>query len=559
MRKTNAEHRTSTIEHRIEGKTDCLTSMSDVRCSVFGVRSALFCVGLAALAAALLLCQCSTPPQWHMLDGRSELRLAIPTGPMHLDPHLESEVVTNTFCHHIFDPLVFLDSNLKVIPCVASSWQCPNPLTWIFTIRPGIRFHDGSALTADDVVYSINRIRQLPNSRKKPILISVKQARVTGPNLVQIETFEPYMPLLTKLSQIMIVPAHYYRSKSPDYLKYHPVGSGPYRPVSLDLRREIVLEAAPVQWRFDRLFQKIRFRIVGDDARRSRMLQQGAVDFILEPDPLSLQDLGSSGRFRVVLANGIRLMFLGLTFHERLADGTLNPFRTPAVRQAVSMAIDRDKLVKGPLLSMAQPAEQMAPPLVFGYAPGCSILPTDMARARRLLVENHFPSERIFPCYYPVGKYFRIRETVAECARQLSAAGIRLEPAPVPIEVFFQKAVAEKYDVFVSGWLPISGDASDFFEHCFHSRGQDPGYGFFNYVGYNNPDLDRIIVGSTQTPDRERRLAILQQIMRRSVEDLVWIPLFFLKDSFALRRELTWRPRIDRFVLAYQITPAREE
>jgi len=121
----------------------------------------VFCVALAGVAAGLLL-TCASPDSAWQLDGRSELRIAIPIGPMHLDPHLEAEVITSMICHHFFDPLVFMDSNMKVVPCVASSWQCPNPVTWIFNLRPGIRFQDGSTLSAEDVVFSIERVRDHP-------------------------------------------------------------------------------------------------------------------------------------------------------------------------------------------------------------------------------------------------------------------------------------------------------------------------------------------------------------------------------------------------------------
>jgi len=514
----------------------------------------VFCVALAGVAAGLLL-TCASPDSAWQLDGRSELRIAIPIGPMHLDPHLEAEVITSMICHHFFDPLVFMDSNMKVVPCVASSWQCPNPVTWIFNIRPGIRFQDGSTLSAEDVVFSIERVRDHPQSRKKPILISVKSVEATGPLTVRIVTHEPYMPLLSKLSQILIVPARYYRNQREEFLMWHPMGSGPYRLSALDFRKEIVMEAVPGHWRFPRLFQRVRFLIVPDDESRMRMLREGDADFIKEWEPSASARL-EEDRYRVVAADGTRLMFLGLTFRERLADGAPNPFRVPDVRRAVSMAIDRQALINSALPGMARPAEQMVPPLVFGYTPGLRVPAGGREEARRILRENGFPFSRTFPCYYPAGKYHRIAETAVTVRRQLADVGIQLQPEPISIETFFQKAVTSEYDLLVSGWLPVTADASDFFEHCFYTRGKKPGYGFFNYTGYSNEEMDRTIEESTRIPDRERRLEILQAIMRRSMEDLVWVPLFFLRDCYAFRRELTWRPRADCYILAFQIQPA---
>ncbi|MEW6366571.1 MAG: ABC transporter substrate-binding protein [Acidobacteriota bacterium] len=507
----------------------------------------------ALLILLLGLAACAGEQPWLRLDGRSEIRIGFATGPLHFDPHLDSEEATNILCHHLFDPLVFLDSNLKVVPWVATSWQNPDPLTWVFNIRSDIRFHDGTLLTAADVEYSINRIRELPESPKKSLLLSVNTVHALSPNQVEVVTRVPYTPLLGKLSQIMIVPANYYRTKPRDFLRSHPLGSGPYRLVQYRAAEEALLEASPNRWQKAELFRQARFQFVPDDSARTHRLLDGQLDLIRDPDPSLLPIVSQASQLRVMRMPGARLIYLGASWREQLVDGSSNPFRSRVVRQAMSMAINREEGAAHVMDSMAQPAGQLASRLVFGFAPGVQVKPFQPALAGQLLREAQFPSGRVFPCHYPVGKYFHVQQIAEDVARQLSLVGIGLKPAPMEMSAFFKQTHAGRSDLFISGWIPITGDTSDFFEHCFHSRGIDPNYGCYNDVSYDNPVMDQLIEESAGLNERGERLALLQRIMGLAVEELVWIPLYLLDDNYAYRKELQWRPRADRYVLAFQV------
>ena len=510
---------------------------------------------LAVVVASLSLPSCSRRnPEWE-IGGRAEVRIGFSSGPLDLDPHANSEEVTNNLCFHIFDPLVFLDRNLKVIPWVASSWQNPDATTWIFTIRPGIRFHDGTPLTAEDVVYSIERIRAFKLSPKKPFVLAVQSIRALDAERVEIVTREPYMPLLIKLSQIMILPSHYYEKHPVEYVKYHPMGSGPYRPVSVDCDRRIVLEAVPNHWRGDKLFARIRFDFVGDEERRTELLTSGELDFIKEPASSRWEELERGGRFRVVQMDGIRLVFMGLTFREKLTDGSPNPFRDPDVRRAISLALDRQGLCRDTLSGMATPAGQLVPPLVFGYTPGIPVPRSAPDRAREILAPKKFPFGKTYIVHYPADKYFRIRETVEACCRQLGAVGVQVRPLPAPAREYIPNAAVGQYDLLITGWSAITGDTSDFFENCFHSRVEGSSYGFFNPVDYSEPDMDEMIEASAHLARRETRLAMLQKMMGECMTEMIWIPLYFLKDSYAYRSDLKFRPRVDRYVMASDLEP----
>jgi peptide/nickel transport system substrate-binding protein len=505
------------------------------------------------LLFAVLPAGCRRADDWLRLDGRSELRIALPTGPLHLDPHLDAEEISNIFYHHLFDPLVFLDENLTVRPWLARSWSNPNPRTWLFTLHADAAFQDGRPVTAADVAFSMERIRQLGQSPKQTLLSSVQSVRAVSPDTVEIVTHEPYAPLLGKLSQIMIVPADRYRNRSLADTKRSPFGSGPYRLVARRADREYLLEAVPNHWHFRRLFRRVRILVEPDDAARAELLAQGRVDLVLAPAPGRIPALRADGRFTVPISPGLRLVYLGLTFRERLADGRPNPFRDAAVRRAVSMALDRTRLTTGPLEHMGEPAVQVVSRSVFGYTPDATHPGHDPEQARALLRQARLPRGTALKLRYPRAKYFRVREVAEECARQLAGVGIRATPAGIDKMSYLQPEETARSDMFLASWIPLTGDASDIFEACFHSRGRDPNFGWYNIVGYSNPEIDRMIAGSTRTADRQQRLELLQQILVRAQADNVWIPLYFLKDSYAHRRELVWRPRLDRYVLGFEV------
>jgi len=251
------------------------------------------------------------------------------------------------------------------------------------------------------------------------------------------------------------------------------MGSGPFKPVSVDCDRRILLEAVPDHWRGEKVFPRLRFDFVGDEQKRTDLLMSGGLDFIKEPASSRYAELEQGGRFRVVQTDGIRLLFMGLTFKEKLADGSPNPFRDTEVRQAISLALDRGRLCRETLSGMATPASQLVPrwssatPRGF-RCPG--------SNRRRLAGSWRRRSSLRESLRHPLSadKYFRIRETVEACCRQLGSVGVQVRPLPVPTRVFIPTAADGKYDLLITGWSAITGDTSDFFENCFHSRVEDP-------------------------------------------------------------------------------------
>ncbi|HEV8629736.1 MAG TPA: ABC transporter substrate-binding protein [Thermoanaerobaculia bacterium] len=461
------------------------------------------------------------------------LRIATYSAPLGLDPHLKNEVLTFSILGNIFDALVSFDAQLRVRPALATSWENPNDLTWRFHLRPGVRFHDGRPLTADDVVASLERVRHHPRSGVGNYLVSVDRVRKLSASTIEITTRRPSPVLLNKLTFVYIVPRD-----APEEIR-QPIGTGPYRFVSMDARR-ILLRAFTASWRGPPPVAEVEMAIVPDAAARVAMLTRGEVDLIQEVKP-ELSD-------RVEQTRGCRLLASeGLLVEYLAVRPDTPPFADLRVRRAIHLAVDRAALVADHLRGHGLPIGQLVGRQVFGYAPDLQLPARDVATARRLLAEAGLPEG------FAADLEFREGRSADVLIRQLAEVGIRLRPVPRPWPEMYRRLQEGKVPVYFGGVLAGSADASDVFDSKVHSRDPEHGYGDSNWTGFSDPELDRLIEGSATTMDMLQRRAQLQAVMRRLMEDLPLVPLDNPYTLFGVCNGLRWEPRRDGMVEVFDI------
>ena len=201
------------------------------------------------------------------------LHIALPAEPVALDPHLYLDLVGVSILSNIYEGLVGFDAEMSLRPALASSWESPDDLTWVFRLREDVFFHDGRRLTARDVLASFDRVRNHPQSQQESILVAVDSWRAQDPETVEVRTRLPYPILLNKLAQVMIVPAD-----SPDLITT-PVGTGPFRFVT---RRPGAIELAPHDghWRGPPVAPAVTFHLEPDAEVRVSGLLEGRFDLI---------------------------------------------------------------------------------------------------------------------------------------------------------------------------------------------------------------------------------------------------------------------------------------
>ncbi len=478
----------------------------------------------AALAAASLAsgAACSPVPG----AGGEPLRMVFHSDPQGLDPHLHDEVSTHWVLDNIYDALVGFDADMSVRPALALGWENPDDLTWRFQLRPGVLFQDGRKLEAKDVVASLNRARSHPQSRMSGYLVEVALVRALDPQTVEVRTRRPYPILLNKLTFIAIVP----RDAPP--LIANPLGTGPYRFVSYRAGRDLDLAAFRRNWRGGAIEPRVSIGFESDSARRAERLIAGRADLIAELPSADAERVAAAPGCEVRSAGGLAVAYL----QPRL---DLHPFTDLRVRRAISLALDRNALVKAMLGGHGAPAGQLVGPKVFGYAPDLQPPRRDLAAARRLLAESGHAAGIDVPIEYRAG------QDIEPLRAQLAEAGIRVRPQPRQWNVLYPRLLRGDVGFYYGTWQCSSGDASDLFDNKIHTRDPVRGYGDSNSNRYSNPALDRLIESSGATLNMNQRGRILESAMRMLDADLPLIPLVIPYNLYGVRRGLEWEPRLD--------------
>ncbi len=469
-----------------------------------------------------------------------ELRVGFGTGLAKLDPHVDNTIASVEQLGNVYEPLVALDPEMKVRPCLAESWSNPDTATWVFRLRPSVTFHDGSPLTAEDVVYSLTRPVREKELKASSYLATVDAVRAAG-SAVIVRTRWPSALLLGDLAFVPIVP----RGSTTESLQARPNGTGPWRVDSFVPNRSLRLRRHPGYWgpRPDFGRAAVDFSISREEARAGVVAGRWHVVRYSSPDVEAVAKEGD--RYALVTFPNVFLRHLAFDVaSERTPScpGIPNPFRRGEVREAISLALDRIAVARRADPS-AIPAAQLVPPAIFGFDPLSPPLLPDVPRARRLLAEAGLPDG--FDVVLHRSGYAAAAE---EVARQLGEIGIRVTVTSLPGTEFFRALDRKELGFWIVADGCMTGDALEMLLGSFHSPDPSLGAGIDNYGNYRNPGLDRTIEEALRQLEPESRLPVLQSGLRTALADVAWVPLYFSRETLVVRRPLSYRPRADGLV-----------
>ena len=465
------------------------------------------------------------------------MRVRLFAAPLSLDPHLENEFLTSAVLANVFEGLTSLDGAMRVAPALAVSWDTPAPSVWRFRLRPGVRFHDGRAVGARDVAWSLDRARHHPRSGVSHYLADVVEVRVAAPEAVEIRTEASTSLLLNRLSFVAIVP-----EGSPAEIR-SPIGTGPYRLSTQGFPEDLTLERSDVYWGRRPAEPVVRMLVVKDPARARAMLVSGDLDVSLSPSPGEAYRLRSEPCCRVVAQPAVVVEML-------LCRVDRPPFDDLRVRRALHLALDRPALVSRTLMGWGEPASQLASPGTVGFAPAMRAPERDLPEARRLLAEAGHPRG------FPVTLEFREDRRADEIRRQLGEAGIEVTLRPGSWAEVLRRVRAGETQFYYGAFSADTGDAGDILDSAVHTPEPAAGLGADNHFGYSSPEVDRLLLAARIAPTLLDRRHALQRVMERVMVDLPMVPLVVPYDLYVLRRDVRWTPRLDGRVLAADL--ARE-
>ena len=513
-------------------------------------------LALSVAALALLCIQTHAPAHAKTLrwSGAGEL--------VSCDPAIGTDTAALVFMAHIYERLVTRDREFTLQPSLALSWAPMSPTTMRFKLRPGIKFHDGTPFTADDVPFSIARARE-PTSLIKSNTVGIKSATRIDELTVDVETEGPLPTLLNQLYLIPIMsrawaathgvtgPANYVSGKE-NYATRHANGTGPYQLKSFESGGKVVLSAHPGWWgkREGNVTEGI-YTPIRSNGTRLAALVSGEVDLLIDPPVQDLERLRSNAALKLLQIPEPRIILLQFDLaRDELLFSTVkgkNPFKDRHVREAMRLAIDGEALHKKVMRGNSKPMGSMIAKGITGHSERAARPSAfDPVRARKLLAEAGYPDGFGVTLDCTNDRYILDEQICAALAGMFSKIGIDATPNPKPKAIFFQKTDASKREtsLMLIGYYPTTVDAGALLEGVLHTY-NGKGAGDNNTGQYSNPRMDALIKAARVELDATKRLALLEEIQLLQNEDIATIPIHQQLPSWAMRRNIDTPARLD--------------
>ena len=515
-----------------------------------------FLLAAFTLPALLLAAACS-PDSSRRSSGSSdpaERELVVSQGSdiLTLDPYKMLESPTFSLQRNVFDPLTDTDAENRLVPCLAESWEHLSENEWRFHLRAGVRFHNGNPFTAADVLFSLERAIQWPESRVKSEVQTVARVEKIDDHTVAIHTRIPDAILPLRLASILILDAETCRPAIAEHgeawLATHAIGTGPYRVVEWLREQHCLIEATDTWWGGPAPeVRRIRCLAVSEDASRIMALRRGDIDILVNLPPRHVAAIRALPNHRIVENAGLRLIYLGLdTGRERTPGGSgmPNPLRDRRVREAILLAIDNRLIIDKIMGGLALPADQLFPEGITGYDPSITLDRPAPDRARVLLASAGYPDGFSIRLDGPNDRYINDEQILQAVAVQLARIGIRVEVSARPKAQFFELEKAGDSSFFLIGWANTNGDGAGTLDHLLHTPDPARSLGDSNNsTNYSNARIDELTELASRAFDPAERNRLLQEANRVATNDLVHIPLHFQADLYVVSDRIQWTPR----------------
>jgi len=494
----------------------------------------------------------------------ADLRIALAADVTSLDPHFSNIAPNNAIAWHVFDALTHVDEDARLVPGLATSWRAVDDLTWEFRLRRGVKFHDGSDFTAEDVVFSLERAARLPNGQFGGFVSRIVAKRIVDPYTVRFTTATPYAMVPQDLDSIFIV-SHKAAAGAgtEDFNSGRAmIGTGPFRFLRFARSDRVELARNDRYWGGAPPWDKVTFRIIPTDPARLAALLAGDVDMIEQVPTPDLARLRKQANLRVVQKVSWRTIFFHLDQYRDRPPGVTgrsgqplerNPFKDPRVRLALSKAINRQAIAERVMENAAIPASNLVSPPVFGYVSSLKPDAYDPAAAKRLLAEAGFPDGFAMTVHAPNNRYVNDEQIAQAVAQMFARIGIAAKVETLPINVYLTKARNGEFSFAMLGWGSFSGDLA--LRALLATPDAAKGTGTWNWSHYSNPRLDRLIEQAFASVDDRKREALAREAMSVAMKDLGVIPLHHQLVSWAMKSTLDYKGRTDEYTFAHHVRP----
>ena len=502
------------------------------------------------------------------------LTVGVRGGPESMDPHYSALGPQADAVKHIFDPLVWTGDDLQLEPGLATSWKAVDADTWEFKLREGVKFHDGSTFDAEDVKFSIDRIPKVTGPTTTEIYVRrVKQVEIVDPYTIHIHTDGTAATLPYDFVRLFIVSSDAAKDYSTSETSAEgfnsgkaAIGTGPFKYVSWEPKGSLVMERFDGYWRGAAHWEKVVRREISDDSSRLAALKAGDVDVINYVSSADYLSLGTDPKIKTFLGDSVYVMNLQLDQREvtpkvRAKDGSKldkNPLRDARVREAIDIAIDRQTMVDVVLEGLGKPANQMMPLGFFGSSEKIPTPEYNVDKAKALLKEAGYPDGFQIDLHCTNDRLPGDGAICEGLGQMFAQIGIDTNVNAISKTVYFPTQARKEYSVFMNGWGTLTGEASYTLGSLAHSPNEEVKMGAFNRIGYLNEEVDKLLQEGVQEADADKRRALFEQAMEKTMADRAYISIVVLQSVWAGRADkVVITPRADEETLAYFIKPAK--
>ena len=477
----------------------------------------------AWIAVSLAACQQTPQVATSIIVGQA-------ADALELDPARITDSESAQVTEQLFDHLVrYRHDSTEIEPALATAWDVSaDGRIWIFHLRRGVTFHDGTPFSADAVVFSLDRQRDPHHPYHLPDFAywettfrNIQSVEKVDSLTVRITIERPYAPFLSNLAMfpVSIVSPAAVKRWGPDFAK-HPVGTGPFRFVDWSVGERITLEANPSYWDGPPKIKNLVFSVIRDARQRLVALEGGAIDVAANLSPQDLQFVALHPDLELHRTPGTNIGYLAMNTQHK-------PFDDIRVRRAVNYAVNKAAIVKLIYQGLAEEATTAVPPSMWGHEPGPAYA-FDPARARRLLAEAGWKQPTRRPRLYTMDNprpYMPSPETVARIIQHnLHDVGMDVEIVSNDMDGHLHAVQRGEHDMCLLGWSADNGDPDNFLYMLFDSDNAEVGNAR-NVAFYKNAELHGILTWAQESADQRERERFYRRAQDLIGSEAPWVPL----------------------------------
>ena len=483
-----------------------------------------------------------------------------------LDPHFFSAFPTGSSHELIYERLAVLDEKLVPRPQLAASWKSLDSLTWEIKLRQGVVFHDGAPFTADDVIFTWERVPNVPNSPNSfsQFTRSVEKITKLDDHTIQMKTTAPSPMLPNDLANVFIVSASAAKGMSTQDFNSGKaaIATGQYKLVEWKNGEQLVVERFDKYWGPKPTWAKVTERVIAKDPTRLAALLSGQVDAIDAVPSADLARIKSDGKFALYRGPAALVHYIALDSARDVSpfvtakDGKpldKNPLKDARVRKALSLAINRPLIVTRMMDGSGIPASQLLGEQFPGSLKGLKPDPFDLVKAQALLKEAGWANGFRIVLHATNDRYPNDGAVAQAVAQMWTRLGLKAEVETLPGSLFFSRASKQDFSAFAAQYG--AEEAANSLRALVATSIPAKGFGTANRTRYSNTIVDQLLTDALQTMDDEGRNELLGRAIRFAMNDQPLIPVFYPIFDFAAKKGLVVTPRAQRRFNALMIKP----